>query len=114
VTQTHFLSESLVVPRIESLHLQPGTLTTRPQRRSYTYIYIYVCIGTIASKIEGEKLCRFHIRTRLPMWRLVTLLHRSPEGRKSRRKGNPPPEGHKYKAHASGTVGWTQAEGLAL
>jgi hypothetical protein len=39
--QTHYFSENLVAPGIEPGHLdlQPGTMTTRPQRRS-TFFYI--------------------------------------------------------------------------
>jgi hypothetical protein len=52
--QTHYFSENLVAPGIESgpLDLQPGTLTTRAQRRSpYTtalYFYSHVASSNSA------------------------------------------------------------------
>jgi hypothetical protein len=42
--QTHCFSENLVAPGIETgpLDLQPGTLTTRPQRRSILFYITYI------------------------------------------------------------------------
>jgi hypothetical protein len=52
--QTHYFSENLVVPVIESgpLDLQSGTLTTRPQRRS-TFFYI-TYINSVRTSQEAQ------------------------------------------------------------
>jgi hypothetical protein len=42
--QTRYFSENLVETGIEPLDLQPGALTTRPQRRSIIIIIIIIII----------------------------------------------------------------------
>jgi hypothetical protein len=56
--QTHYLSENLVVPGIESRHLDlyPGTLTTRPQRRS---ILLLLSVALVRERtIPTERRCK--------------------------------------------------------